>query len=389
MDRNALALLIQENPSSGTEIRQAIDGDAHFKLQCLERAATALARIAGGGVDVVILDLSSSQTPELERLDAFLKLHNAAPWVPIIAVCESGAESLVIRALRAGGADYLAKERCTPDLRDLVCSVLERRSAKRESAPQRAPDARTKGTIVMLLGGKGGVGTTTVALNLASALAQSNRVILAELQPMFGTLSQYFHPYLKARNLSQMLTMDPAAISPLEAERCLWPCKNVRGLSILFGPLTAEQCAAIGPDHARVVPKVLSALADYVVLDLPASLSEANRALVQDSDSLLLVVERDPFSIESGKRVLETLKSWNIAPSLFGSVIVNRAALAAPVELGEIERQLGIPTLGIIPPAPDLCAAAQKAGTPVVVFESDSLVSRSLTALAERIALRH
>src|SRR5579863_4452514 len=220
MDKNALALLIHEDPESGGSVREALQTENRFKVQCVERVPTALARIAGGGVDVVILDLSSSTSPEIERLDNLLKLRSAAPQMPIIVVSDSEADGLVMRAIRAGTADYLAKDRCDTDLRRLVHSALAARPAQPGANLQPAPGVRQNGTTTTVLGGKGGVGTTTVALNLASALAQSNKVILAELQPMFGTLSQYFRPHHGVRNAAELLKLGPAAMSPIEAGKC-------------------------------------------------------------------------------------------------------------------------------------------------------------------------
>jgi pilus assembly protein CpaE len=387
MDKNALALLIHDNSDNGASVREALGTESRFKVQSVERVPTALARIAGGGVDVVILDLSSSTSPEIERLDNLLKLRGAAPQMPIIVVSDSEADGLVMRAIRAGTADYLTRDRCGADLRRLVQSALATRPAQ-PGASLQPPGVRQNGTTLTVLGGKGGVGATTVALNLASALAQSNKVILAELQPMFGTLSQYFRPHHGVRNAGELLKLDPAAMSPIEAGKCLWPYKKVAGLNILFGPQTAEQCGEIGPDHARAVLRTLSMLADLVVLDLPVSLSLANRAVIADSDCLVLVVERDPFSVGSGKRILDALQSGGGTPPQIGSVIVNRAPLSAPMDVAEIEVQLGIPTLGVIPPASDLCVAAQKAGAPLLVFDPDSLAARSLSLLAERVAPR-
>ena len=388
MEGDALALLIDGNPANAALIRRTLSGEARLRLQCVERLATALARIAGGGVNAVILNESSSK-PENEILDNLLALRSAAPQTPIIVVCDAIQDGLVMRAIRAGTADYLARERCVTDLCPLVYSALERGHARSESRIQRTPEPRKTATIVTLLGGKGGVGTTTVALNLATALAQTKTVILAELQPAFGTLWQYFRPHPGVRNLAQLLKVDPLAICPLEAAECLWRYKNVPRLDLIFGPRTFEQCGEIGPDHARAIPRALAALADYVVLDLPASLSEANRAVLEDSDLPVLVIERDPFSIEAGKRMVESIRNWNSAPPLAGSVIVNRTALATPTELAEIEMQLALPILAVIPPAPDLCIAAQKAGAPLIVFDPDSLAARSLTALAEKMASGH
>ena len=111
MEGDALALLIDDNPANGALIRRTLSGEARLRLQCVERVATALARIAGGGVNVVILDEASSNTPEIEILDNLLTLRSAAPQLPIIVVCDAIQDGLVMRAIRAGTADYLAKDR--------------------------------------------------------------------------------------------------------------------------------------------------------------------------------------------------------------------------------------------------------------------------------------
>ena len=389
MDKNPLILLIQENPADAEYIRQAVlNPGGAFRLQHVERAATALARIGGGGVDLVILDLSISKQPEIEQLDSFLKLRTAAPQLPIVVVQDSEEDNLVMRAVKAAGAEYLPREQCRTDLGQIVRSAMDKRPIQ-PTAPQRmAPESRKAGTITAFLGAKGGVGTTTVALNMACALAQWSRVIVAELRPSFGTLAQYFHPHHLGQSIGQLLKMDPSTVLPAEVEACLWSYKNIPGLNILFGPQTTEQLAEVTPCHARSIPKALSMLADYALLDLPAGLTDANRAAVQDADFLVLVVERDPFCVESAKRTLRALNSWRAVPPLAGSVIVNRVALAAPIELADIEIQLGIPILGVVPPAPDLSIASQRAGEPLVVFEPESLAARSLAILAETIATR-
>lgn len=387
MDKNALILLVQENPAGGEYLRQALDSaEGGFRVQPVDRVATALARIAGGGVALVILDLPPSPKPEIERLDSFLTLRGKAPQVPVVVIYDSEADSPVLRAVRAGAAGCLPRSRCDTDLGPMVRSALGRRLAQHEPRSHLASGSPTAGALTTFLGAKGGVGATTVALNVASALAESGKVILAEPRPMFGTLAPHFHLRHLAGNITHLLRADPGTLGPAEIEACLWTYRNIPGLKILFGPQTIEQCGEVAAHSAKAILTAASMLADYVVVDLPASLSDANRAIIQGSDALLLVVERDPVCIESGKRVLEAIHSWNALPPLIGSVIVNRAPLADPMDLSEIERRLGIPTLGVIPPAPDLCIAAQKAGTPLALFDPDSMASQSMTQLAEVLA---
>jgi pilus assembly protein CpaE len=380
-DNTMLILLVQEGLADAGLVRKALGrlGDGAFRLQCVENLSTAFARIAGGDVDVVLLDLSVSGGPETGELDSFHKLRREAPHAPVIVLCAADDEGVAIKAMRAGAADYVIKERCADNLRGAIRSVSEMRG-------NRAQPHKTGG-IIALLGAKGGAGTTTVALNVASVLAQQrNKVALLEMRPTFGTLSQYFRPTDLTNNLSHLLDKEPAAISQAEVAACLWTCKNVTGLKVLFGPQTASECREIGPAHAAAISKALAGIADYVVVDLPASLSEANRAVIEKSGFLALVVERDPMCVESARRMVRAIASWTVPPQQIDTVIVSRVSLRFPMSLPEIGNELGGPALGVIPSEPDLCQSAQNARTPLVAFLPESQIAGSLVALAERLA---
>jgi MinD-like ATPase involved in chromosome partitioning or flagellar assembly len=97
------------------------------------------------------------------------------------------------------------------------------------------------------------------------------------------------------------------------------------------------------------------------------------------------VVEREPSAVLAAGQTLELLRSWNATKGRIGAVIVNRTPLAAPMPLHEITAQLGSALLGVIPPAPDLCAKALHAGTPAVLLEPDSMLAGSFRALADKL----
>jgi len=383
MSKSALILLIQENPADGQPVRQALaNGGDGSRVQLVTRVGTALARLAGGGVDLVILDLSRSDKLEIEDRDRFLKLRSLAPTVPFVVVHDSEDDSLIVRTVKAGGGDCLSRARCDAALSLMARSAIENRLTQ----PIMSPEPRKEGTIVTVLGAKGGVGATTVALNVASALTQWGRVILTELRPAFGTLTPYFHPQGLAGNIAHLLRADGAMIEPAQVRALLWPYQKIPGLTILFGPQVMEECGEVTAHSVQALLNALSTAADYVVVDLPAALSEANRAALQESGCLLLAVEPDPLCVETAKQILHTTRTWNDMPRLTGSVIVNRSPIAFPMDPSNIEKELAIPTLGVIPLATDVCAAAQKAATPLTLFAPDSEAARSLNSLAEAFA---
>ena len=157
------------------------------------------------------------------------------------------------------------------------------------------------------------------------------------------------------------------------------------GLSVLFGPQMAAECGPLAAARARELVRALAALSDCVVVDLPNSLSEANRAMIESSDAVALVVERDPICAQSGRLMARAIEDWNGAPQPIELVLVNRAALVSPMALSDIEIQLGRSPLGVIPPAPDLCATAQNVHLPLVALQPESLIAGSLAALSGKL----
>jgi Flp pilus assembly CpaE family ATPase len=128
--------------------------------------------------------------------------------------------------------------------------------------------------------------------------------------------------------------------------------------------------------------RFLAESAEYLVVDLPHCFSELNRAALRASNWLVLVLERDYLCLEAAKLALQGLEGEELLPQSVGLAVVSRIALAAPAELSEVERTLGVPTLGAIPPAPDLCLMAHKAHQPVVTFDPGSLLAESFIRVA-------
>ena len=386
MDQETLILLVDESSTAVDSIRRVLGDQAtQFKLRRIADVPTALARIWGGGVDMVLMNLPAAGSTEGDRLVPFLELRSKAPGVPIVVLCGSADESLAEEAIREGAADYLIREACDVDLLRVLRSVAGKASVA-AVPPRPAAAAGKGGKILAFMGSKGGVGATTVALNVAAALARDRRVILAELHSELGTLPHYFQPHRSIRDIADLFNAEDTEPGAQTAEACLWPCKTVPGLQVLFGSRNLANSRPLSPGNVRSILADLTESADYVVADLPVSLSAANRAVIEDAALFALVVERDPISVQAAKLMLRAMDSWNAARVSMGAVIVNRTALVSPLPVSQIEAQLPIPILCVIPPAPDLCAAAQHAHAPLVLFDADSLPAITLRELSQAIS---
>ncbi|MDP9115003.1 MAG: AAA family ATPase [Acidobacteriota bacterium] len=384
MDKGILILLVDESTAGVDSIRRVLADQApRFRLQRVNDVPTALARVLGGGVDILMLNLPAAASPHGERLLPLRQLRDqlreGAQGLPIVVLCGAADKALGEAALREGATDYLVREAYGIDLLRVLRSVSAKNgsvAATRRDAPSSGRGGRT----LAFMGSKGGAGTTTVALNVAAALAENQRVILADFHPDGGTLAHYFQPHRSVAGLGELLHSE----STLES--CLWHSRAVPGLQVLFGPRNPEEHLELTPANIQFALAALTEAADYVVADIPTSLSDTSRALIEDAALLSLVVERDSLAVDSARFLLRAVDAWKAGRVSLGMILVNRAALVSPLPLAEIEAQLALPLLGVIPPAADLCGAAQNAHSPLLTFEPDCLPAIALRALSQCIA---
>jgi pilus assembly protein CpaE len=393
MDQDLTVLLIDEDAAALDSIRRVLgDQASRFKLRRIADVPTALARIWGGGVDLVLLNLPASASlddvrgPAENPVAPFRELREKAPGIPVVILCDPAGEGLARTAVQQGAAAYLLRDALEADLIKALRLAAGKAALSSTTLRTLTPSGKG-GKIIAFMGAKGGVGTTTVAMNVAAVLAAHRRVILADLHPELGSLPLYFQPHRSVQDIGDLLAaVDRADEIPLrELESCLWPVKNVPGLHVLYGSRSQQNSASLDSSNAAVILALASELADYVIVGLPASLSETNRAVLENSDCLALVVEREPISVQSARLILNRLDSWKAAKLTIGTVILNRAALVSPMPFADIAAELRVRTLGVIPPATDLCAAAQHAHAPMVTLDTESLASVAMRDLSREI----
>jgi MinD-like ATPase involved in chromosome partitioning or flagellar assembly/CheY-like chemotaxis protein len=373
VQKTVTILLIEDSPAYAKLVKQwlSLRADISVALEWSDSLRTGLGRLKQGGIDVILLDLG---LPDSEGLETFTRTKLEAFGVPVILLSGDHGDDLALQMVKDGAQDYIVKGACNGELLAKAIRYAMARNNGRQH----------NGETISFVGAKGGVGTTTVALNAASVMAKRGKAILVELRPVFGTLLSYLKPDKQVRNISHLLRADAPEFDTAEVSDCLWSCKSVPGLSVLFGPQGATECGDLAPDRVKKLIKVLARMADHVVLDLPASLSDANRAAIQSSGRLVVVVEWDPVCVQLANLMAGTIAAWEGTPRSIQSVLVNRASVSCPMPLSEIETQLGYELLGVVPPGSDVCLAAQTAHKPVIALQPDGVMADNLISLTEK-----
>jgi MinD-like ATPase involved in chromosome partitioning or flagellar assembly/CheY-like chemotaxis protein len=374
-------LLIEDNPGDAklVSIMLAQAKGASFRLETCDRLGTGLERLAKGGLDALLLDLS---LPDSHGFETFDRAHAAVPLLPIVLLSSLDDETIALRAVELGAQDYLIKGRVDDHALSRALRFAVQRQKKQAAELHKDQPAEGAKFLVMV-GAKGGVGTTTLVLNMAACIAWAKRSVIAiELRPAYGTFS-YQLAGVPETNLASLLALDADRITEVEVISRL--VKFPSGLQVLFGPQTIKEFRDIEPAKVDALLKTVSRMADFVVVDLPGSFPPASQAAIRHAHFGGLVVDNEPGSIAAGKITLEQLCSAGVSRTTLKAIVVNRSAPETGLRVNDISSQLDCKVFGVVTPAAELCLRSQRAGTPFVLSEPNSLASVAIYEMVYKL----
>ncbi|MCC6539008.1 MAG: hypothetical protein IT162_15760 [Bryobacterales bacterium] len=391
-----VVLLVSTRDARFDLFRQAVSGRS---VRRADNVALALARVAGGGIGLIVLDLSDASR-EKAVLDQVRQLRQGAPDVPVGVWSESPMpEGFAGRAAAEGASGCVAGTAVALSALESLAGAVGRATPVNVAAPAPAAAAAEEaakrrgpvGTVVAVMGAHGGAGATTVAMNIAAALAEAGgpagRVVLAEMRPDFSSLPFHFRPGRASLHLGGHWTASLDQVAT-RAAASLWPVPSVAGLRILFGPQSARECGEIAAARAAVIVRTLAEEADFLILDLPPSLSAASRECLAASQYLALVVEPLPVHLGLANQFVEAISTMESQPPSISAIVVKHTADVLYTAAADVETQLGIPVMKTIPPAPESCRRAERERAALVCADPSSLAAEALTAVARCFAPR-
>jgi DNA-binding response OmpR family regulator len=347
-----------------------------YKVVTASNGEDALRLARSERPDLVILDVMMPGMDGLEMCQRLRERPETAD-VPIIMLSALTQAPDKVKGLRAGADDYVAKP---VDRDEIVARVAVHLNRVRRLRQAQAPK---RGKVFCFMGAKGGVGTTTVALNVAALLVQQKKTTIAlELRPSYGTFALQLK-WSPAQNLTHLLELEPCRINSRELSGRLY--NSPTGLKVLFGPQKAEEFKEVDPARAEAIVELAVQMSDYVVVDLPSQPSPVHQVAAQLCDLFTLVLEPEPASVGSAKTVLQLLQTWGVIGIRVGAVVSNRTGLTTALNLREIGTQLGCQIIGVVLFAGEGCVAALGQGVPLVLYKPENVAATTLKEMVGRL----
>jgi pilus assembly protein CpaE len=327
---------------------------------------------------LIILDLESD--PELGvRFAQFIA--EQAPDRRFIAAGPTLSPELLLDAMRAGMADYLAKP-VTPDqLRAAVDRVGSRMGRPASERP------RQPGAAFSFTSAKGGAGSTTVATNLAIILHQltGKKTLLVDLELQMGEVALLLgiQPKFNFVDMVQNFSRMNAGLLTTFIER------HSSGVHVLSAPYHPERAEGVTVEHIRRILAFLRQHYDYVLIDTSKSLLPSTLAAFEQSDIVFVVTSPDLPSMRNIQRGLPLIRRALLGNEQQFRLVVNRHNGADAIPQPDIERTLGLKVFWNLSNDYEAVITSVNTGTPVVL-SGDSRYARDLRGLAaELTGLRH
>ena len=376
----ANVLIIDDNEMFCEMLSQMVTDLGH-QVSYVLTLGKGLETAISGKYEVIFLDV---QLPDGNGLEILPQIREIPDGPEVIIITVAGDQNGAELAMKNGAWDYVEKQAPIKQMMlPLVRAIKYQEEKKSRRLFQEAQQPKS-GKIIGFTGAKGGVGTSTVALNIAAVLAgQNHQVIAAELKSGRGTFSLMLNQNPES-NLKDLLELAPGSLTSADLSRFLY--NSIPGLRLLFGPQKAADFTEIDPLRAAALIEMLAGLANYVILDLPGYPSEAFGSAIRLCNYVVLVSEREQFSVRVGKTLLELFKSWGLGDANIGAVITNRIVLPISMKLENIKTHLNCDILGSVPYSVEACSMSQISGQPIALFQPNNIAAVALIDLANRLA---
>ncbi|HYC53529.1 MAG TPA: response regulator [Candidatus Binatia bacterium] len=376
MSTGALRILLVEDDEDDYVLTRELLAEAQgagFDLVWAPTYADAVREIRRTPFDVFLVDYRLGERTGLDLLRNELQEGRLGP---VFILTGQGTHEVDVEAMKLGASGYLVKgELRSRELERTIRYALERRGPA-DPATHLPPK---RGRIVAFLGAKGGVGTTTVAANVAAALASRGLPVTAvEMRGNYGVLTRLLN-VVAISDLGRMLATKQEIDAELLDSHLT---RHVSGLRVLASPQSLTSYCDLRGEQAAAIVNAASLNSDLVLLDLPSETSEANREALRQADLIAIVIDRvDPSSIPAARMMMEVLRFWRVKATV-GSVVVTRVQLPDAMPAAELNAQLELKKYGILPAAPDLFFRAAATNHPLVLARPEHPAARALDELA-------
>ena len=381
MSEKIKTLILDEVATTRDSLKKLIEYQA--ELEAVGLAGTgeeAIIQAKKLGPDIILMDANVRGG---NGIDVIERLSVEAPAAAIILMSPQGTQEYLQRALLAGAKNYLIKPFDNTELVNMVRQVYKQQQRLRNILRQGGPTSRQPGKVISVISNKGGAGKTTIAVNLAVALAErpAARVGILDANLQFGDVATYLNLAPRASIVDAVVekdTLDEAAL-----ETFMTPYND--RLSLLAAPARPEQAEAVTGGNMKAILSQMKKKYEYVGVDTATDLNEITLSVLDESDAIILLAGSDLPTLKNMKLCLEILQSLKYGDDKV-HIVLNRANSAGGLSVQQVEKSLNLKFYATIPSDGKTVLPSINHGIPFVLANHHSAVAQTVFQLAQKLA---
>lgn len=374
MKQQSTAFLIDSDAISASRINEIlISMDGEVRLVGVARnLQEGMPAIQAANPHIVILEVNDLERGAREMELLLSRCPQSAAFVSSTAM----SPEWILKLIRAGASEYLSRPVLATELVDAVKKVAKRQLVKNLHRPN-------TGTVFSVYHPAGGVGTTTIAVNLAATLtAQGHNTVLVDLNLSSGDIRAFLDltpRYNLASVLPKMGQIDASFLKSL-----ITP--HPSGVQVLDGPEHLAEAGRITPELLQEVIGVLRTIFEYTVIDTGGELFGCNLATFEMSERILFNTILSVPGLRTARRYLSALAEEGFGPDRI-KLVVNRYLPRDDIKVSDAEKVLGTKVYHTIPNNYAELMTSINKGVPLAIYISRSSFSKSMDQLARQLSL--
>jgi pilus assembly protein CpaE len=338
-----------------------------------------------GGMAAAIEAYRAAPTPTVIVLEADVRTDIVAGLDQLATVCDPGTRVVVIgrvndvtlyrELVRRGVSDYVIAPVNTLDVVRSICNLFS------------APEAKSVGRIIGVVGAKGGVGASTIAHNIAWAIARDLAMdsVVADLDLAFGTAGLDYNQD-PPQGIADAV-FSPDRVDTAFVDRLLSKCTD--HLSLLAAPATLDKVYDFGADAFDAIFDTLRTTMPCIVLDIPHQWSGWTKRAQVGADDILIVAAPDLANLRNTKNIFDLLKASrpNDRPPLY---CLNQVGVPKRPEISSSEFAKAIESQPIasIPFDPQMFGSAANNGQMIAEISAGHRTTEMFLQIAQRLTGR-
>ncbi len=376
MPANITLAIIDSDATARESIEATLKpfSDAVAIVGAADNFSAGLRLIEKHSPNLVMLEVSDIQ----RGMQEVQHITSKFPRTSVIVSSSEKSSDWILSLMRAGAVEYMLRPLTQEELKLALQKVGRFIFSK---AGAEAP----RGRIISVYYPTGGMGTTTVAVNLAASLAsEGTKVALVDLNLYSGDVGTFLDV-----NPTYTLSSVTSNIERLDANFLMSVMtRHSSGPFVLTEPNEVDDAISITPEQVNRILTFLRGVFTYVVVDCGGPLAGCNMAIFESSDLILFTTALSLPALKNSKRYLSAMERKGLRKDRL-KLVVNRYLPKADIQVKDAEKVLGHTVFQTIPnDYVDVVNSINK-GMPVVKLSPGSSVSKAVASLAELVAKQH